>query len=101
MTYPPPSYPPGWPKCPNCGAPALDGHITCGNVECAEAAARVAISATNASVTTLCAVFGAMSMAIEQWGILAQALSVSAEKIAAARAIGRRMDDWCNTHGGV
>ncbi len=29
-------YPMGWPKCPNCGEPALDGHITCGSVLCDE-----------------------------------------------------------------
>lgn len=29
-------YPPGWPACPGCGEPALDGHVTCGRVECAE-----------------------------------------------------------------
>jgi hypothetical protein len=33
-------YPQGWPVCPNCGLPALDGHITCGQVGCAEAARR-------------------------------------------------------------
>ena len=29
-------YPPGWPRCPVCGDFALDGHITCGRVECDE-----------------------------------------------------------------
>lgn len=29
-------YPPGWPKCPSCGLPALDGHITCGKLDCNE-----------------------------------------------------------------
>lgn len=29
-------YPVGWPKCPGCGQPALDGHITCGDVACRE-----------------------------------------------------------------
>lgn len=29
-------YPPDWPKCPSCGLPALDGHITCGKAECDE-----------------------------------------------------------------
>jgi hypothetical protein len=33
-------YPAGWPRCPECGAPALDGHITCGRARCAEAARR-------------------------------------------------------------
>jgi hypothetical protein len=33
-------YPPDWPKCPGCGAPALDGHITCGNVTCDEGGRR-------------------------------------------------------------
>lgn len=29
-------HPAGWPACPGCGRPALDGHITCGNAACAE-----------------------------------------------------------------
>ena len=33
-------YPTDWPKCPGCGLPALDGHITCGNVECDEGGRR-------------------------------------------------------------
>jgi hypothetical protein len=33
-------YPIGWPKCPSCGAPALDGHITCGQAMCNEGAHR-------------------------------------------------------------
>lgn len=33
-------YPPGWPRCPSCGDHALDGHATCGRVECGEAAHR-------------------------------------------------------------
>ncbi|HSZ58578.1 MAG TPA: hypothetical protein VK797_23120 [Tepidisphaeraceae bacterium] len=33
-------YPPGWPKCPGCGRPALDGHITCGDVRCSEGSRR-------------------------------------------------------------
>lgn len=33
-------YPLDWPKCPNCGLPALDGHVTCGNVECNEGGQR-------------------------------------------------------------
>lgn len=32
-------YPPDWPKC-HCGEPALDGHLTCGRLECDEAQAR-------------------------------------------------------------
>lgn len=35
-------YPSTWPKCPSCGKPALDGHITCGSVLCNEARAREA-----------------------------------------------------------
>ena len=27
-------YPPNWPKCPGCGRPALDGKVTCGDVQC-------------------------------------------------------------------
>lgn len=27
-------YPPGWPKCPTCGDPTLDGKATCGRAEC-------------------------------------------------------------------
>jgi len=30
------NYPPDWPVCPNCGKPALDGHITCGSYACGE-----------------------------------------------------------------
>jgi hypothetical protein len=33
-------YPAGWPACPGCGQPALDGHITCGNVACDEGGRR-------------------------------------------------------------
>jgi hypothetical protein len=33
-------YPDGWPKCPVCGRPALDGHTTCGHAECNEGAWR-------------------------------------------------------------
>jgi hypothetical protein len=33
-------YPAGWPECPGCGKPALDGHITCGDLRCGEAARR-------------------------------------------------------------
>ena len=29
-------YPDDWPRCPSCGDFALDGHITCGRVECDE-----------------------------------------------------------------
>lgn len=29
-------YPPGWPRCPQCDDYAMDGHITCGRVECSE-----------------------------------------------------------------
>jgi len=30
------TYPPNWPRCPVCDDYALDGHITCGRVECNE-----------------------------------------------------------------
>lgn len=33
-------YPLDWPKCPGCGLPALDEHITCGQVECDEGGRR-------------------------------------------------------------
>jgi hypothetical protein len=33
-------YPADWPHCPACGDYALDGHITCGRLECAESAHR-------------------------------------------------------------
>jgi hypothetical protein len=33
-------YPHDWPSCPGCGMPALDGHITCGDVACDEAGRR-------------------------------------------------------------
>lgn len=36
-------YPPGWPQCTICGAPALDGHITCGLAQCDEGIARNAL----------------------------------------------------------
>lgn len=32
-------YPPDWPRC-RCGDFALDGHLTCGRVECDESDAR-------------------------------------------------------------
>lgn len=34
------NYPETWPKCPSCGEPAMDGHITCGKFECNESGAR-------------------------------------------------------------
>ena len=33
-------YPYNWPECPSCGAPALDGHITCGQAQCNEGSYR-------------------------------------------------------------
>jgi hypothetical protein len=33
-------YPADWPRCPGCGDPALDGHVTCGDVRCDEAGHR-------------------------------------------------------------
>jgi hypothetical protein len=30
------NYPAGWPLCPGCGLPALDGHTTCGDLRCNE-----------------------------------------------------------------
>lgn len=32
-------YPDDWPRCA-CGDDVLDGHLTCGRVECSESAAR-------------------------------------------------------------
>jgi len=32
-------YPPGWPRCA-CGLPVMDGHLTCGRLECDERGAR-------------------------------------------------------------
>ena len=29
-------YPSNWPRCLGCGAPALDGHVTCGKATCNE-----------------------------------------------------------------
>lgn len=29
-------YPDNWPRCPGCGQPAIDGHITCGDARCGE-----------------------------------------------------------------
>jgi hypothetical protein len=40
-----PGYPPDWPKCPSCGEPALDGHLTCGELQCDEAGQRNSQSA--------------------------------------------------------
>ena len=34
------TFPDNWPRCPVCGNHALDGHITCGAVECDEGAQR-------------------------------------------------------------
>lgn len=34
------SYPANWPRCPNCGDYALDGHITCGRAACDEGGQR-------------------------------------------------------------
>ena len=33
------TYPPNWPRC-KCGRHVLDGHFTCGRVECSETSAR-------------------------------------------------------------
>lgn len=33
-------YPESWPKCPGFGDFALDGHLTCGKLQCGEAVAR-------------------------------------------------------------
>ena len=33
-------YPSGWSSCTYCDLPALDGHLTCGRVECNETEAR-------------------------------------------------------------
>lgn len=35
-----PGYPADWPRCPSCGDFALDGHITCGRLECQESSYR-------------------------------------------------------------
>jgi hypothetical protein len=32
-------YPPDWPKC-HCGLPVMDGHLTCGKLECDEGGTR-------------------------------------------------------------
>lgn len=34
------TYPAHWPKCPSCGGPAMDGHITCGRAACDETGER-------------------------------------------------------------
>jgi hypothetical protein len=34
------NYPKDWPRCPQCDDFALDGHITCGRLECDEALER-------------------------------------------------------------
>jgi len=36
----PPTYPVGWPRCVSCGDYAIDGHLTCGRLECNESGAR-------------------------------------------------------------
>lgn len=33
-------YPADWPRCPACGDFAMDGHITCGRLQCAESERR-------------------------------------------------------------
>jgi hypothetical protein len=33
-------YPPDWPRCVSCERPALDGHLTCGELRCDEQHAR-------------------------------------------------------------
>ncbi|HET7341051.1 MAG TPA: hypothetical protein VFL90_06285 [Methylomirabilota bacterium] len=40
MPEPPaaPGYPAGWPRCPGCGSPALDGKVTCGDAACGPSA---------------------------------------------------------------
>lgn len=40
-TLSPSAYPDGWPRCVSCGDAALDGHLTCGRVECDEGRARL------------------------------------------------------------
>lgn len=35
-----PAHPANWPRCPGCGLPAMDGHITCGERDCDEAGRR-------------------------------------------------------------
>jgi hypothetical protein len=47
-------YPSDWPKCPSCGAPALDGHITCGSVLCNEGTHRRDIAAHYAGCSCGC-----------------------------------------------
>ena len=44
------TYPDDWPRCPRCGKHALDGHITCGSVECNESEARRERTSTEFSV---------------------------------------------------
>lgn len=34
------AYPAGWPKCPGCGDPVMDGSATCGQAKCSAAARR-------------------------------------------------------------
>ena len=57
------------------------------------------LTMTDASIATLCAMLGAMALAIEQWTLLATAMEVPAEKIDAAKAIAAAMDTWCGEHG--
>lgn len=38
------AYPPGWPACPGCGRPVLDGHLTCGAAFCGEARERARVT---------------------------------------------------------
>jgi hypothetical protein len=41
-------YPQGWPRC-TCGLPVMDGHLTCGKLECDEAGARARLDAAYAA----------------------------------------------------
>src|SRR5262245_27680831 len=47
------SYPADWPRCPKCGEPALDGHITCGKFECDEHGTRRARDAARMAAQPL------------------------------------------------
>jgi hypothetical protein len=36
----PATYPQGWMRCPACGAPAIDGKVTCGQAACGPSTGR-------------------------------------------------------------
>lgn len=44
-------YPKGWPACPGCGSPVMDGHATCGESACEEGDTRRKRSTSNEMIS--------------------------------------------------